>query len=69
MQVLGNLKQYDKAIQELHFAMSSSPPGSDVTLAIQEVDRIEGLLQGHDLSMSNEYYDPSLQSVSPTPSS
>jgi hypothetical protein len=70
-QVLGCLKQYDKAIQELHFAMSSSAPGSDVSLAIQELDRIEGLLQGNELSISNDvggYYDPSLKSVSPAPS-
>jgi hypothetical protein len=65
-QVLGQLKQYEKAIFELHLAMSSCPPGSDVSLAIQEVDRIEGLLQGHDYSLSNDSYDPSLQSISPS---
>lgn len=46
--------------------MSSSPSGSDLSLAIQEVDRIESLLQGHDISTSSDYYDPSLRSVSPT---
>lgn len=65
-QVLGNLRQYDKAIQELHFAMSSCAAGSDLSLAIQEIDRIESLLQGQDLSVSNDYYDPSLRSVSPS---
>lgn len=42
--------------------MSSCPQGVDLSLATHEIDQIEALLRGQDLSYSNECNDNSLKS-------
>ena len=41
--------------------MSSCPQGLDLSLALHEIDQIEALLRGQDLSFSTEYNDNSLK--------